>query len=50
MGPIYRFVLLCMDIALRGPAIVDEDGSTTVIFPEWDARVDEVGNISLEAG
>ena len=48
--PVYQRALLPPEAALRGPAIVEEDGSTTVIFPEWDARVDEVGNIILEAG
>ena len=35
---------------LRGPAIVEEMGSTTLISPGWTGRVDSVGNILLHAG
>ncbi|MGI9657448.1 MAG: hydantoinase/oxoprolinase family protein, partial [Gaiellaceae bacterium] len=31
-----------------GPAVVEEDGSVTVVWPGWDARVDEYENIVLE--
>jgi hypothetical protein len=28
--------------------VVEEFGSTTVVFPGWGARVDEFGNLRLE--
>ena len=31
-----------------GPAIVEEDGSLTVVWPGWTARVDGYENIVLE--
>ena len=48
-APVYERTLLPPEAILRGPAIVEEDGSTTVIFPDWDGRVDDVGNIIIEA-
>ena len=48
--PIYERALLPVHMELRGPAIFEEAGSTTVVFPEWGARMDEVGNIILERG
>jgi N-methylhydantoinase A len=33
---------------IDGPAIVEEFGSTTVVFPEWGARVDGYGNLLME--
>jgi N-methylhydantoinase A len=33
---------------LRGPAIVEEFGSTTVVPPGWIARVDDLGGLRLE--
>jgi N-methylhydantoinase A len=32
---------------LRGPLIIDEDGSTTIVPPQFDATVDETGNLVL---
>ena len=34
--------------ALRGPAIVEEFGATTVVPPEWRGAVDEHGNLRFE--
>ena len=48
--PVYQRALLPPEAVLRGPAIIEEDGSTTVVFPEWGVRVDDVGNIILESG
>ena len=48
MAPVYRRALLPPEASFRGPAIVEEEGSTTVVFPDWEGRVDEVGNIILE--
>ena len=33
---------------LPGPAIVEEGGATTVVFPDWRMRRDEHDNLSLE--
>jgi N-methylhydantoinase A len=33
---------------LRGPAIVEEFGATTVVPPGWTAAVDPHGNLRLE--
>jgi N-methylhydantoinase A len=33
---------------LEGPAIVEESGATTVVFPGWQATVDGWGNLRLE--
>ena len=32
----------------EGPAVVEEDGSVTVVWPSWRARVDEYDNLVLE--
>ena len=47
-APVYKRALLAPDSHLRGPAIIEEEGSTTVVFPDWDTRVDDVGNIILD--
>ena len=33
---------------VRGPAIIEEDNSLTVVLPGWTARLDEWSNIVLE--
>ena len=48
--PVYDREKLVPEMVLRGPAVVEEMGSTTMIFPGWTARVDHVGNILLDAG
>jgi N-methylhydantoinase A len=47
--PVFKRALLPPQATFRGPAIVEEEGSTTVVFPGWDASVDDVGNLILEA-
>jgi N-methylhydantoinase A len=47
---IYRRDLLPAGATFKGPSIVEEDGSTTVIPPDWTAEVDPFGNIIIEAG
>jgi N-methylhydantoinase A len=32
---------------ISGPAIIEQYDSTTVVYPEWKASVDEIGNIVL---
>ena len=40
---------LPVDVSLEGPAIVEEDGATTVITPGWIARRDRSGNLRLSS-
>jgi N-methylhydantoinase A len=46
--PIYARSGLQAGDCLGGPAVVEEFGSTTVVFPGLDARVDDFGNLLLE--
>jgi N-methylhydantoinase A len=46
--PIYDRELLPGAIRMAGPAIVEEFGATTVLFPGWRGFVDEAGNLRLE--
>jgi N-methylhydantoinase A len=45
--PLYDRSLLGAGDTLDGPAIVEEHGSTTVVFPSLTARVDDFGNLIL---
>ena len=36
------------DADIEGPAVVFQMDSTTLVPPEWRARVDEFGNLVLE--
>jgi N-methylhydantoinase A len=45
---IHRRADLRMGQTVDGPAIVEEFGSTTVVFPEWAARVDSFGNLLMQ--
>ncbi|HMH53340.1 MAG TPA: hydantoinase/oxoprolinase family protein [Candidatus Acidoferrum sp.] len=47
---VYEREGLATSTTLRGPAIVEEFGATTVVPPDWSARVDESGNLVLERG
>ena len=47
---VYDRELLFAQMELRGPAIVEEMGSTTLIPPGWAGHVDSTGNILLHAG
>ena len=44
---IYERRRLPVDVSFEGPAIVEEDGATTVITPGWVARADRSGNLRL---
>jgi N-methylhydantoinase A len=46
--PIYDRQQLVPGDCVEGPAIVEEFGSTTVVFPTLTARVDDFGNLLLE--
>ncbi len=45
--PIYRREDLGVGVSIEGPGIVEEFGSTTVVFPGWRLGVDEFGNLIL---
>jgi N-methylhydantoinase A len=45
--PVYARARLQPGDALRGPAIVEEYGATTVVFPDLGAAVDRFGNLVL---
>ncbi len=47
MAKIYNRDLLGSGAAFSGPAIVEESGSSTVIFPDQTATVDDYGNIHI---
>ncbi|WP_133469840.1 hydantoinase/oxoprolinase family protein [Paraglaciecola marina] len=48
--PIYNRDLLFADASFSGPAIIEESGSTTVVLPNQQVRVDEYGNLHIETG
>jgi len=41
---------LALDEEVKGPAIVEEEASTTVIHPGQRARLDRIGNLVIETG
>ena len=45
--PLYDRTRLQPGDAVEGPAIVEEFGSTTVVFPTQQVRVDDYGNLLL---
>jgi N-methylhydantoinase A len=47
--PVYDRELLHAADRIEGPAIIEEEGSTIVIFPDWAGTVDSLGNLTLEA-
>ena len=46
--PVHHRDRLAHGAKVAGPAIVQEFGSTIVVFPTWTARVDEAGNLIME--
>jgi N-methylhydantoinase A len=48
--PVYARERLPVDAVVRGPALVEEAGSTTVVPPGFRAAADRHGNLVLEAG
>jgi N-methylhydantoinase A len=46
--PCYIRDRLAPGMVFTGPAIIDQDDTTTVVFPTFRARVDTVGNLILE--
>ena len=46
--PVYVRKKLKAGGTIQGPAIIEEYDSTTVIYPEWKAKIDTYGNIIME--
>jgi N-methylhydantoinase A len=46
---VYERERLPVEAAFDGPAIIEEDGATTVVLPGWRARRDATGNLRLSA-
>ncbi|MCY4468696.1 MAG: hypothetical protein OXC08_08225, partial [Thiotrichales bacterium] len=46
---VYERERLPVDVSFEGPAIVEEDGATTVITPGWIARRDRSCNLRLSS-
>ena len=46
--PVFERFRLPIGIWTDGPAIVEEAGATTVVFPDWRMRRDEHDNLSIE--
>jgi N-methylhydantoinase A len=46
---VYERDRLPVEVPFDGPAIIEEDGSTTVITPGWTAHKDHSGNLRLNA-
>jgi N-methylhydantoinase A len=45
---VYDRAALKVDDVIDGPAIVEQDDTTTLITPGWPGRVDRLGNLILE--
>ncbi len=48
--PVYERAALAVGTPVAGPAVVEEYGSATVVFPGWSAEPDAGGNLILERG
>jgi N-methylhydantoinase A len=46
--PVYQRERLPERAELPGPAVVEEFGATTVVFPGWRGGLDDAGNLRLE--
>jgi N-methylhydantoinase A len=46
--PVYRREQLVAGARIAGPAVVEEEESTTVVGPDMRASVDTYGNLVLE--
>ncbi len=49
LGPtrIYERASLPRGITLKGPAIITEEVATTLLKPQWEARVDDAGHLEI---
>src|SRR5262249_43789774 len=48
--PVYERDRLPEGVRMAGPAIIEEFGATTVVFPGWRVSVEAAGNLVLERG
>jgi N-methylhydantoinase A len=46
--PIYGREKLVPGNVIPGPSVIEQYDATTVIYPEWDARIDKIGAIEVE--
>jgi N-methylhydantoinase A len=46
--PVYERSLIASGSEIDGPAVIEELGSTTVVFPEWSTTVDDLGNLIMQ--
>ncbi len=46
--PVYEHDRLPESAIVAGPAVVEEFGATTVVFPRWCAELDRLGNLNLQ--
>jgi N-methylhydantoinase A len=46
--PVYERDRLPESAIIAGPAVIEEFGATTVIFPSWSASLDHLGNLYLQ--
>lgn len=47
--PVYDRDRMGADAIVRGPAVIEEFGSTTMVLPGWVATVDRWGNLRMES-
>jgi len=48
--PVYDRADLPSELELSGPLVVDEPGSSTIVWPRDKLRVDKLGNLRVEVG
>jgi N-methylhydantoinase A len=48
--PVYRRSALLANNRIAGPALIEEDASTTVLWPGDSVHVDDIGNLIIEIG
>ncbi|WP_346023237.1 hypothetical protein [Streptosporangium nondiastaticum] len=48
--PIHRRAALAPGMTVRGPAVIEEYGSTLPLHPGFTARMDEYGNLEVRRG
>ena len=47
MARLYRRDLLTRGQTIAGPAIVEQEDTTTLILPGWSAGIDAIGNLLI---
>ncbi len=49
-APVYDRAALGAGHCITGPAIIEQEDTTTLVLPGWNARVDDYGNLDLARG